>query len=96
MRALIRRFGLWLGLWREVDVYAADNLLDLMAISARDDYRGVPTAMCPCGSDLILVPCVFNENREIAGYVNTGFCSQCGAMLTVVTNEESEVERWGK
>lgn len=83
--------------WRRRNhpTYKARNLLDLMAISAPFDYRGVPTAMCPCGCDLILTPVVFNENREIAGYVNTGFCAACGAMVTVVTAEEQEVNDFG-
>lgn len=66
-----------------------------MAVSSPNDYRGVPTSMCPCGCDLILVPVVFNELREIAGYVNTGFCSLCGAMVTVVTADEQEVADFG-
>lgn len=71
------------------------TLLDLLAVESPNDYRGVPTRECMCGSDLLLVPVVFNEEREISGYVNTGFCSVCGSMLTVVTDEPNEVESFG-
>ena len=71
------------------------SLLQLLTDSTYLDYRGLPTAVCPCGSDLLLLPVVFDSEREISGYLNEAWCSQCGAMLTVCTADPGEVERYG-
>lgn len=69
-------------------------LMDMLAATAPNDYRGVPTRECVCGTDLIFIPVVFDEDREIAGYVNTGFCAVCGSMVTVPCNTDDERVRW--
>jgi len=71
------------------------GMLDWLAITASSDWRGIPTAVCPCGCDLLLVPVVFDaREREISGYVNTAFCTSCSSMLTVPTLDPAEVERF--
>lgn len=71
------------------------SLLSLLTDSTYVDYTGVPTAQCPCGNSYILIPVMFDENREIADYGTTGWCSLCGSMLTVVTADPDEFQRYG-
>ena len=71
------------------------SLLSLLTDSTYLDYTGIPTAACPCGSGLILLPVAFDSEREISGYLNSGWCTQCGAALTVCTADPAEVERFG-
>ena len=81
---------------RQKPLVAKDfSLLSLLTDSTYVDYTGVPTAQCPCGNSYILIPVMFDENREIADYGTVGWCSLCGAQLTVVTADPEEVERFG-
>jgi hypothetical protein len=50
------------------------------------DARGIPTPECPnCGSWLLKVCLNFDEEYNIAGYLTSGECAQCGTLLTVPT-----------
>ena len=51
------------------------------------DYRGIPTPMCPCGSDLLRITATFDsETYEITGYlIDDASCAQCDALLTAPT-----------
>lgn len=71
------------------------GLLDMLAITAQSDWRGIPTSVCPCGGTLFLTPVEFDgEEREISGYVNTAFCCDCSSMITVPTLDPAEVEMY--
>ena len=49
----------------------------------RADYRGVPTYVCPCGSDLFLIAARFDETQLPAWYLLDGVCTYCGAIVSV-------------
>jgi hypothetical protein len=51
------------------------------------DFRGIPTPMCPCGSDLLRITATFDsETYEITGYlIDDANCAGCGALLTAPT-----------
>jgi len=48
------------------------------------DYSGIPTHVCPCGSRLLKVNCIF-DNNEIVLWFTDAECSFCGAKLTAPT-----------
>lgn len=52
--------------------------------SAKQDYRGIPTHACPCGSRIFKVGCMF-EDGEISLWFTNGECAECGALITVPT-----------
>jgi hypothetical protein len=52
--------------------------------SAKQDYSGIPTHVCPCGSKLIKTICIF-EAGEIALWFTEAECGLCGAKLTAPT-----------
>lgn len=52
--------------------------------SAKQDYSGIPTHVCPCGSRLLKVNCIF-EDREIILWFTDAECAFCGAKLTAPT-----------
>lgn len=54
------------------------------------DYRGIPTHVCPCGSRLFKVGCMF-EDREISLWFTDAECADCGALVTVPTPVDEEV-----
>lgn len=57
------------------------------------DYRGVPTLECPCGSNLLLVCCVFDPDTNLPGLILLdSMCAHCGALLTVADPTLLEVE----
>lgn len=75
--------------------YRVVGLLDMLAITAQSDWRGIPTAACPCGCTLLLLPVEFDEvEREISGYVTTAFCTDCSSMVTVPTLDPAEMENY--
>jgi hypothetical protein len=48
------------------------------------DYRGVPTTVCPCGSDMLLICCIFDPQELLPGmFMLDAMCACCGALLTV-------------
>lgn len=50
------------------------------------DYRGIPTVVCPCGNDMVLITAHFDpETYELDFYNLTGNCLECDAILTVGT-----------
>lgn len=51
------------------------------------DYRGIPTAICLCGSPLLRITATFDsETYEITGYlIDDASCASCGALLTAPT-----------
>ena len=51
------------------------------------DFRGIPTPICPCGSDLLRITATFDsETYEITGYlIDDANCAVCGALLTAPT-----------
>lgn len=49
------------------------------------DYKGIPTAVCPCGSDLLTIQAQFDEAYEITAYLLNAHCAYCGAELTAPT-----------
>ncbi len=52
--------------------------------SALQNYRGIPTHVCPCGSRLFKVGCMFEDN-EISLWFTDAECADCGALLTAPT-----------
>ena len=50
----------------------------------RCDYSGIPTHVCPCGSQLLKTVCIF-EDGEIILWFTEAECSLCGAILTAPT-----------
>jgi hypothetical protein len=55
----------------------------------KHNYRGIPTHVCPCGSKLFKVNCIFHEG-EIAMWFTDAECALCGAEVTVPTPEDYE------
>lgn len=53
------------------------------------NYRGIPTHVCPCGSRLFKVGCMFEEN-EISLWFTDAECALCGAQVTVPTPADGE------
>jgi len=51
---------------------------------AKHDYSGIPTHACPCGSRLIKISCMFEDN-EIVLWFTDAECAICGAKLTAPT-----------
>jgi hypothetical protein len=51
------------------------------------DYRGIPSAVCPCGNSLFKITATFDaDTYEIAGYfLDDATCADCGAMVTAPT-----------
>ena len=48
------------------------------------DYRGVPTTVCPCGSDMLIICCIFDPEENLPGmFMTDAMCAHCGALLTV-------------
>lgn len=47
-----------------------------------DNYRGIPTRMCPCGSEWFNVPMTFDEDYEPAMWGTKATCFSCGAEVT--------------
>ena len=57
------------------------------------DYRGTPSFVCPCGSDLLLVACIFDPETRLPGLILLdGMCGSCGSLLTVPCPVDTEVE----
>ena len=52
-------------------------------VEERADYRGMPTYVCPCGSDLFLIAVRFDETQLPAWYLLDGVCTHCGAVVSV-------------
>ena len=48
------------------------------------DYSGIPTHVCPCGSRLLKVNCIFEDGEIILWFTNAE-CAECGAKLTAPT-----------
>ena len=48
------------------------------------DVRGVPTHICPCGSDVWNLKVIF-YNFEIASYFLDMECANCGTLATAPT-----------
>ena len=61
---------------------AVGMVSDLMS-----DYRGIPTPVCPCGSNLIRLTATFDdETYEISGYfLDDASCAECGSLVTAPT-----------
>lgn len=53
------------------------------------NYRGIPTHVCPCGSRLFKVGCMFEDN-EISLWFTDAECALCGAQVTVPTPMDGE------
>ena len=51
------------------------------------DFRGIPTPICPCGSELLRITANCDtETYEIIGYlIDDANCAECGALLTAPT-----------
>lgn len=60
------------------------RLLKRKKRTAKNDFRGIPTHACPCGSTLIKVACVF-EYGEIVLWFTDAECALCGARITAPT-----------
>jgi hypothetical protein len=61
------------------------------------DYRGNPTLECPCGSNLLISCAVWDPETRLPGLIMLdGMCANCGALLTLPTpiDEELEKEYW--
>jgi ribosomal protein S27E len=50
----------------------------------KQNYRGIPTHACPCGSVLLNVKCIF-EDYEIVLWFTEAECAMCGALVTAPT-----------
>ena len=53
----------------------------------KQNFRGIPTHACPCGSILLEVKCIF-EDGEIVLWFTEAECALCGALLTAPTPED--------
>jgi hypothetical protein len=53
----------------------------------KQNYSGIPTHACPCGSVLLNVKCIF-EGGEIALWFTEAECALCGALVTAPTPED--------
>lgn len=69
----------------------------------RPEMRGIPTPECPfCGSNVLVVKAVFDEDYELSLYLLDCECAECGALLTAptpldhpdYTNQEDESLGW--
>jgi hypothetical protein len=51
------------------------------------DYRGIPSPVCPCGSNLFRLTATFDdETYEISGYLlDDATCAECGSLITAPT-----------
>lgn len=50
------------------------------------DLRGMPTFMCPCGSDLFTIVAKFDPDTRLPGfYLLDGMCVACGSLATMPT-----------
>jgi hypothetical protein len=51
------------------------------------DYRGIPSPICPCGSNLFRLTATFDsETYEISGYfLDDASCAECGSLVTAPT-----------
>lgn len=48
------------------------------------DYRGIPTYVCPCGSDMFLIGAIFDgETQQPGMYLLDGVCMCCGSVVSV-------------
>jgi hypothetical protein len=58
-----------------------------MVSDSMSDYRGIPTPVCPCGSNLIRLTATFDdETYEISGYfLDDASCAECGSLVTAPT-----------
>lgn len=71
------------------------NWLSLFMLRRKPDssmlanYRGIPTHVCPCGSRLFKVGCMFEDN-EISLWFTDAECALCGAQVTVPTPVDGE------
>jgi hypothetical protein len=52
--------------------------------SAKQDYRGIPTHVCPCGVQVFKVKCIFQKG-EIVLWFTDAECVGCGALITAPT-----------
>lgn len=59
------------------------------------DYRGIPTAACPCGSRVLTIHVWFDDEYILAGYMTDGECTECGALLTIATEIDHPLYREG-
>ena len=53
----------------------------------KHNYRGIPTHVCPCGSLLFKVKCIFEEGSIVLWFTDAE-CELCGALITVPTPED--------
>jgi len=50
------------------------------------DYRGIPTAVCLCGSTLFKITASFDDEYNVALYLlDNATCYACGALVTAPT-----------
>lgn len=51
-----------------------------------NDYRGIPTTVCPCGGRMFNLHVVFDDTDYTVGmYLLDMTCVSCGAQLTAPT-----------
>jgi hypothetical protein len=56
----------------------------LFHAASTSDYRGIPTYVCPCGSDMFLIGAIFDDETQEPGmYLLDGVCMVCGAIVSV-------------
>lgn len=56
------------------------------------DFRGLPSAICPCGSTILNIQVQFDpETYEIQYYFFDAECAVCGALLTAPCPRDLDV-----
>jgi hypothetical protein len=49
-----------------------------------NDYRGIPTTVCPCGVDQFIILAGFSdEERLVSWYALDGVCAGCGSLISL-------------
>ena len=59
----------------------------IVRLDRMSDYRGIPSPVCPCGSNLFRLTATFDdETYEISGYfLDDASCAECGSLVTAPT-----------
>ena len=55
----------------------------------KNDYRGIPTEVCPCGSKMWKIHAMF-EDKKISMYMLDMECFCCGSLATAPTEVDDD------
>lgn len=59
-----------------------------------NDYRGIPTMVCPCGCDMFIMLAKFDEDRLPGWFALDGVCAACGALVSLPCPADDEDGEW--